>query len=519
MNVYTRIREGEYHDSVTLMLLTKELLAAPGVADAAIVMGTEANKAILADSGLLAEAARGAEPNDLIISVRAASPAEATAALARAEHLLQERRATQAGEGSDSRPKTLAAALKMAPDANLVVISVAGRYAAREARTALEHGLHVFLFSDNVSLADEITLKKLASEKGLLLMGPDAGTSIINGVALGFANAVPRGPVGIVGAAGTGIQGISVGIAQAGSGISQAIGVGGRDLSEEVGGLMMQAALRALQDDPATKVLCLVSKPPAPAVAQHILETARVSGKPTVVCFLGDDGRMAQAKGLFPVATLDEAAVVAAALARGDDPPTALAEKQRAEGEFLAQAERIRAWLSPEQRHVRGLFSGGTFCYEAQLVLRDMIGPVHSNVPLIKRDKLADSNRSVGHTCVDLGEDEFTVGRLHPMLDNALRIRRLLKEAEDPTTAVILLDVVLGYGAHPDPAGELAVAIREAKARAQQAGRHLAVVAYICGVARDPQPLAEQAEKLQSAGAILAPSSAAAARLAGRIVR
>jgi FdrA protein len=519
MNVYTRIRKGEYHDSVALMLLTRELLAAPGVADAAIVMGTEANKAILADSGLLAEAAREAEPNDLIISVRAASPEEASAALARAEHLLQERRTSQAGEDSASRPKTLAAALRMAPDANLAVISVAGRYAAREARAALEHGLHVFLFSDNVSLADEIALKKLAVEKGLLLMGPDAGTSIINGVALGFANAVPRGPVGIVGAAGTGIQGISVGITQAGSGISQAIGVGGRDLSEEVGGLMMQAALRALRDDPMTKILCLVSKPPAPSVAQRILETARASEKPTVVCFLGDDGRMAQAEGLFPVATLDEAAVVAAALARGGDPSTVLAERRQAEGEFLAQAEGIRARLNSGQRYVRGLFSGGTFCYEAQLVLRDRVGPVHSNVPLAKRDKLADSNRSVGHTCVDLGEDELTVGRLHPMLDNALRIRRLLKEAEDPTTAVILLDVVLGYGAHPDPAGELAAAIGEAKARAQRAGRHLAVVAYICGVAGDPQPLAEQAEKLQGAGAILAPSNAAAARLAGQIVR
>ena len=519
MNVYTRIRKGEYHDSVALMLLTKELLAAPGVADAAIVMGTEANKAILADSGLLAEAAQDAEPNDLIISVRAASPEQATAALAQAERLLQERRAAQAGEGPLSRPKTLAAALKMAPDANLAVISVAGRYAAREARTALEHGLHVFLFSDNVPLADEIALKKLALEKGLLLMGPDAGTSIINGIALGFANAVPRGPIGIVGAAGTGIQGVSVGIAQGRSGVSQAIGVGGRDLSEEVGGLMMQAALHALRDDPETKVLCLVSKPPAPSVAQLILETARASGRPTVVCFLGDDGRMAQAEGLFPVATLDEAAVVAAALARGDDPSTALVEKRRAEGEFLAQADGIRARLNSEQKYVRGLFSGGTFCYETQLVLRDMVGPVHSNVPLAKGDKLADSNRSVGHICVDLGEDEFTIGRLHPMLDNALRIRRLLKEAEDPTTAVILLDVVLGYGAHPDPAGELAAAIREARARARQAGRYLAVVAYICGVAGDPQPLAEQVEKLRGAGAILAPTNVAAARLAGHIVR
>ncbi|MCC7352356.1 MAG: acyl-CoA synthetase FdrA [Anaerolineae bacterium] len=519
MNAYARIRKGEYHDSVTLMLLTKELLAAPGVADAAIVMGTEANKALLADSGLLSDVVRQAEANDLIISVRAASPEEATAALTQAERLLQERRTSQAGEDVVSRPKTLKAALQVAPDANLAVISVAGRYAAREARAALEQGLHVLLFSDNVPLADEIALKILALEKGLLLMGPDAGTSIINGIALGLANAVPRGPVGIVGASGTGIQGISVGIAQAGSGVSQAIGVGGRDLSEEVGGLMMEAALRALQDDPATKVLCLVSKPPAPTIARRVLETARTSRKPVVVCFLGDDGRAVRSAGLYPAATLDEAAMVAAALARGIDPETALAEQRQAEEGFLAQAEGNRARLNPEQKYVRGLFSGGTFCYEAQLVLRDLVGPVHSNAPLDKPMRLADANRSVGHTCVDLGEDEFTVGRLHPMMDNGLRIRRLLKEGDDPATAVILLDVVLGYGAHPDPAGELSAAIGEAKARAQQAGRHLAVVAYVCGVANDPQRPAEQEEKLRAAGAILAPSNAAAARLAVRMVR
>ncbi len=512
------VKKGEYHDSVTLMLLAKALLALPGVRDAAAVMGTEANKGLLADAGLLTEEARAADAGDLIISVQAETLVQAEGALAQAERLLKERRLAKTGEGAAHRPKSLAAALKHAPDANLAVISVAGRYAAREARLALEKGLHVFLFSDNVSLEDEIALKRLALEKGLLLMGPDAGTAIINGIALGFANATPRGPVGIVGAAGTGIQGVSVSIARAGSGVSQAIGVGGRDLSEAVGGMMMQAAVRALQTDPATKVLCLVSKPPAPGIAQKVLETVRETGKPAVICFLGDDGAAAREAGLFPAATLDEAAIASAALAQGQNPSHAVDEHRKVTAQSLGQrGEEAKGRFSPEQRYVRGLFSGGTFCYEAQLVLRELLGVVRSNAPLDKHDALPDPNRSIGHTCVDLGADDFTVGRLHPMLDNDLRVRRLLREAADPETAVILLDVVLGYGAHPDPAGELATAIRQAKADAERSGRYLAIVAYVCGVAGDPQGFTEQEEKLRAAGVILAPSNAAAARWAGLI--
>lgn len=509
------VKKGEYHDSVTLMLLAKALLALPGVRDAAAVMGTEANKGLLADAGLLTEEARAAEANDLIISVQAETLMQAEAALAQAERLLKERRAAKAGEGGIPRPKSLAAALKSAPDANLAVISVAGRYAAREARLALEKGLHVFLFSDNVSLEDEIALKRLALEKGLLLMGPDAGTAIINGIALGFANAIPRGPVGIIGAAGTGIQGVSVGIARAGSGVSQAIGVGGRDLSEAVGGMMMQAAMRALQDDPSTQVLCLVSKPPAPNIARKVLETARSIGKPVVVCFLGDDGAAAREAGLVPAATLDEAAAASVALAQGLNPYHAVAKHREAAANTAVLADEAKNRFAPKQQYLRGLFSGGTFCYEAQLVLRDLVGEVRSNAPLDERYKLPNPHHSIGHTCVDLGADEFTVGRLHPMLDNDLRIRRLLKEAADPETAVILLDVVLGYGAHPDPASELAKAIRQARADAEQAGRYLAVVAYVCGVSGDPQGFAKQEDALRAAGVILAPSNAAAARFAG----
>ena len=299
-------------------------------------------------------------------------------------------------------------------------------------------GLHVFLFSDNVPLEDEIELKRYAQEEGLLLMGPDAGTVIINGVALGFANAVPEGSIGLVAASGTGLQEVTSLIARQGGGISQAVGVGGRDLSEAVGGIMMMESLMALQEDPNTQVLALISKPPAPGVAEKVLDLIRKSDKPTVVCFLGGDPSAVEAAGAIPATTLEEAALLAGRLAVGSQRSVEQViaeierELERRDEESEGLAAGIRAKLTERQQYVRGLFCGGTFCYEAMLLLRNLIGDVHSNVTLEKRLNLADSNKSFAHTCIDLGEDEFTVGRLHPMLDFSLRNRRIQWEAEDP---------------------------------------------------------------------------------------
>jgi FdrA protein len=508
--VKTLIKPSEYHDSVSLMLVAQGLARLPGVLDAAVVMATEANKGILQQAGLLTPQAAAASPNDLVIAVSAEDGALDNA-LAQAESLLHAKQAQ--AEGGEFRPKTLRGALKSNPSANVTVISVAGRYAAAEAWEALHGGLHVLLFSDNVSLEDEIALKQYASAHGLLLMGPGAGTAILNGVALGFANRLPDGPVGIVSAAGTGLQEVSTLLAKQGVGITQGIGVGGRDLKEQVGGLMMLAGLRALQDDPATQVIVLVSKPPAAAVAQNVLAQAAASPKPGVVCFLGGDKGGFPA-GILPASTLEEAADLAAGLVNST--AGALAARRAADFD-LALAPRQR--LAPGQRYLRGLFSGGTLCYEAQVIWRDLlVEPVSSNAPLLPEHQLVDSTRSRGHCAIDLGEEEFTVGRLHPMIDNELRIRRLMQEAGDPETAVIMLDVVLGYGAHPDPASELAPALRKARTLAAEAGRELVVVASITGAEQDPQTLSRQAQLMQDAGALLCGSNAAAARLAAWIV-
>jgi FdrA protein len=373
----------------------------------------------------------------------------------------------------------------------------------------------VLLFSDNVSIEDEVALKRYAVQQGLLMMGADCGTAILNGAALGFANVVPRGPVGIVAASGTGLQETSSLLARLGVGVSQGIGTGGRDLKEAVGGLTMLQGLRALQADPQTEVLLLVSKPPAPAVAERVLAQVRKSDKPAVVCFLGGDPTPIVRAGAHPARTLQEAAYRAAALAGGAVDHASIAHEG---ADLQVQAATLRGRLRAGQRYVRGLYSGGTLATEALIVWQEMLGDVRSNVPLRTEFKLEDVTQSVGHCAVDLGEDVFTVGRLHPMLDHELRIRRLMQEEADPEVAVIVLDVVLGYGAHSDPASELGPAIRRARALAQGAGRELLVVVSVTGTDGDPQGLSRQVQALEQAGAIVAPSNAAAARLAGWIV-
>ena len=517
MPILTRIKPSEYHDSITLMLVAKALLELAGVEDAAVVMGTPANLEITAAAGLLTDTAAAARPDDLVIAIRAADERSGQAALRHADELLAARapKATLAAQ----RPKSLASAVAAAPDANLAVISVAGRYAAVEARAALGRGLHLLLFSDNVALEDEISLKQLAVERGLLCMGPDAGTAIINGVALGFANAVPHGCVGLVSASGTGLQGVTCGLARAGVGVSQAIGTGGRDMSEPVGGLMMLAGLQALRDDPETGVIVLISKPPAPSVAKRVFAQIRLSGKPTVVCFLGADPLPIEAACGLHVTNLTQAAVAAGALALGGKPEDALARLEQESADLIPLAAAEQKKLATGQYALRGLFAGGTFCYEAQLILRNLPEPVYSNAPLDKANRLPDRYAGRGHVCIDLGEDEFTQGRLHPMIDPSLRNRRIIQEAHDPSTAVILLDIVLGYGAHPDPAGAAVEAIREAQQITEEAERHIVFVASVCGTEADPQTLSQQEAKLRDAGVIVLPDNAAAARLAGLVTQ
>ncbi|VAW31679.1 Uncharacterized protein YahF, possible CoA ligase [hydrothermal vent metagenome] len=476
MNIMkSEVRQGAYYDSVLLMQLQKALAELPGVADAGVVMATEANKNLLAAGDLL-PANVVAKADDLLIVVKGESETAVTQAIAQVDQLLTRR---QASGSSEYRPRSLSAAAKMLPEASWVLISVPGRYAAGVAEEALDLGKHVFLYSDNVSLADEVRLKQKAQANGLLLMGPDCGTAIINGVGLGFANRVRRGRIGLVAASGTGLQAVSSEIHNLGSGISHAIGTGGRDLKADVGGITALQAIRLLGQDRATRVIVLISKPPSPKVATQLLQAAQATGKQIVVNFIGFPPPGHKVGNIHFGSSLVETAELAVHMATTVD--TSL--------------------LSPQQRTVsgtvRGLFSGGTLAYETVLGLTAVLDQIHTNIPIRPEQKLADLTQSEGHTILDMGEDAFTQGRLHPMMDNDLRLRRMRQETADPDVGFILLDVVLGEGAHPNPAAELSPAIIEAV----QAGKK--VVAIVIGTDEDPQDLNGQIEQLAAAGAIV----------------
>lgn len=486
------VRRGVYYDSVVLMQLQRALAALPDVEDAAVVMATPANRDVLSSTGFSVEEI-DAKPEDLLIVVKAASTEAATAALSQVDALLTRRRATAT---SDYRPRSLRAATSALPDSHWVLVSVPGRYAAGVAQEALDLGKHVFLYSDNVDLADEIRLKQQARRQGLLLMGPDCGTAIVNGVGLGFANRVRRGRIGIVAAAGTGLQAVTSAIHELGAGVSQALGTGGRDLKADVGGIAALQALDLLARDPQTAVIVLVSKPPAAAVATALLSAAQSTGKPVVVNFIGYPPPARQLGTLHFAVGLDDAAALAVDLLQHAPPPAGTAP------------------AAPLPGFLRGLFSGGTLAVEAVLSLQATLSPLYSNVPLHPEQALADPLHSTAHTILDLGEDEFTQGRLHPMLDNDLRLRRLRQEAADPEVGLILLDVVLGEGAHPDPASELAPAI----AAALHQRPDLEVVAMVIGTGDDPQNAAAQVEQLVAAGAtVFRSAQAAVAHVAARL--
>ncbi|MFH1909268.1 MAG: acyl-CoA synthetase FdrA [Chloroflexota bacterium] len=502
--IKAEIRSGAYYDSVVLMHLQRSLSEQPGVLDAGVVMGTDANKDVLAQSNLLVLEAEGAGADDLIIVVKCKDDLSAQTALGKVDELIAARRS--GGVDKEYRPKSLESAVNSLPAAQWVLVSVPGRYAAGVTRQALGLNKHVFLYSDNVSLQDEIALKREAARKGLLVMGPDCGTAIVNGVGLGFANKVRRGPIGIVAASGTGLQQVSVRIHQMGGGLTHAFGTGGRDLSEDVNAITARQALDLMSRDPDTKVIVLVSKPPSPKVADDLVKAARLTGKPVVVDFIGYATASRQIDNIYFATTFDETAELAVKLASAHD------GKDHEMGLDISK-------FALGQRYLRGLFSGGTLAYEALLILQNYLPAVYSNAPLNKKLRLVDSLVSQEHSIIDLGEDEFTVGRLHPMMDNDLRIRRLEKEASDPEVAVILLDVVLGFGAHPNPASELAPAIAKARKIAEDGGRYLEVVAVVSGTDEDPQDMTAQIQMLEESGAVVETSNDVAARYVGRLLR
>ncbi len=505
MPIRAEVLTSFYQDSVVLMRVAGQVRGRPGVREAAAFMGTPANHALLEQTGLAVAETRAARPDDLILAVEAETEAAAAAALAAARELLTERRRT-AEQSAEGRPRTLDSALKTLPRANLVAISVPGAYAKFEALRALRRGLHVFLFSDHVPLADEIELKREARRLGRFCMGPDCGTAYLSGQGIGFSNVVPRGRIGIVAASGTGLQAVASRLAALGEGISHGIGVGGRDLSLEVEGTMTLFALGALAGDAATEAVVLLSKPPHPEMLPRLLEALDTIRKPTIVCCLGaappGTGRARW------VETLDAAADAAvAALRMREWSPQVFGDLR----DVRTRWERAHRLAGAGGGGLLGLYTGGTLAHEAQLVLAPLLGPVGFNA--------LTRTAEVPHRIVDLGDDQFTVGRPHPMIDPQMRTELIREAGRSPHVSVLLVDLVLGRASHPDPAAPLAAALRAARRTAGESGRTLAAVASVVGTSQDPQGLERQVAQLQEAGAEVLPANAEAARFAALIAR
>ncbi len=484
------IRKNQYYDSVFLMGFNNRISKIDGVLQTAVLMGSDANKEVLTGLGYQSSDVASASANDLVVAVTAETQAILNDVLTHLDEWLTE---VSSGKTA-SEIRTLEQAIQARPEANLVVISVPGEFAAHETRKSLEAGKNVFLFSDNVSVQDEISLKQFAREKGLLVMGPDCGTSLIGGVGIGFANAVRRGKIGAIAAAGTGLQEFTCMVHNSGYGISHAIGTGGRDLSDRVDGITTLTALDALENDPGTEVIAIISKPPGEKTLATLIERIKACRKPIICCFLGIKNKIEGEGKYFKRAQIIDEAVQLAIQEIGA--PIRLVDQPLEPG----KPDHPQTKLGQKNKYLRGVFAGGTFCYQSQQILQEAGFEVYSNAPLDKRLSLSHPDTSQQNTIVDMGDEFFMVGRPHPMINGSQRALRIIKEASDPDVAVLLLDFILGYNSSPDPVGELVDAINKAKEISGQRGRNLEIVASICGTDDDPQDLKMQTKFLVDCG-------------------
>ena len=497
----TVVKKGSYQDSVVLMLLTNEISTIEGVKKVSIMMATPANKDIFKQSGLDTEELMAATANDMVVVADVDDEAMLDVIMENVEAFLKKQSTSNnASKGSES-VKSWDKALDKLPDANLAVISIPGAYAALEADRALDQGLNVFMFSDNVTIEDEKALKEKAHAKGLSVMGPDCGTGIIQGVPIAFTNSVSKGSIGIIGASGTGIQELTTIIDRLGEGVNNAIGTGGRDLSTTVGGITMMDMIDAMEKDETVKVLIVISKPPAQAVREKI--SARLSGfsKPVITLFLGEKPEYHE-ENFYHTYTLDEAARLAVSLVRGKEVPEATVDVD--ESEF---------YKAEDNKTIKAYYSGGTLANEAAMLIKDAL-----NVTDPPEDIEGYMLQLDGNIVVDLGDDAYTQGKPHPMIDPAKRIECMQEAVDDESTGVILLDIMLGYGSHPDMAGALLPTIKELQAKADAANRKVFFVATVCGTRRDYQGYDEAVNKLKDAGVIVCENNKLACQTAIRAI-
>ncbi len=506
------VKQNSYFDSVTLMSLGAKLSKADNVTEAVVLMGTEMNRDMIISIGFDKADLDKVTENDLVVAVigDTLEVCEDTINLA-IETLNSSKKKDSKGTKTH---RTIESALEDEEDINVCVISVPGEYAFKEVKTALDNNLHVMLFSDNMSIEQELMLKEIGRDKGLLVMGPDCGTSIINQVGLCFANSVSKGNIGIVAASGTGLQEVSVIINRIGGGISQAIGTGGRDLNEKIGGIMMIESIKALNEDDATEVIVLVSKPPAKSVEEKVMEAVKNVTKPVVICFI-DHKQTKEVENVYYGENLADTAYKAVQIANKTD----VKNLQKISDELKNVVSSEHNKLNENQKYIRGLFCGGTLCAESLSILRDHVGTVYSNVAKKEEEKLKDITTPVGHTLLDLGDDFFTNGKPHPMIEPKIRLEKIIEESKKEDVGVIILDFELGYGSSEDPVGVTIDTIIEAREDARKDGREIVYIAYVCGTPTDFQGLKEQEEILRNNGILVTSTNAEASYLACSIMK
>jgi len=502
-----------FRDSVQMMQFSQQLKDEQGVIDAAIVMGTDLNKNTLKKMGLLTEDGISATENDTLITINCQDENSLNNAVQKAEQLLTSDITKSKNEFND-----LSSALDAFDNANMASLSIPGQFVKEMATELIRKQLHLFVFSDHVPLEDEILLKNLALENNVLFMGPEAGTSILNGTVFGFGNRIRSGSVGIIGASGTGIQESSTMIDLFGEGISHAIGVGGRDLRNDIGGMMTMKTMEVFEDDPNTKAVLLVSKPVGDDVRNKIINKINnFSKKNYVLCLIGDnENREDSAKIKFSKSI--QISVLKILKYVNDDAYKKIKDVVRKQvDDSIKLAKSLSSDLNNDQRFVRGFFAGGTLCYESKIILEQMIGKVYSNLSSDDEYSIKGNAASKENTLIDFGEEEFTSARPHPIIDPLLRKNRILEDADDPNVGVIIIDIICGINAAKNTMAFHAETIKKAIENAKEKGRRLSVFAYICGTEKDVSE--NELKLLTDSGAKLFTSNALMSFAAALVVK
>lgn len=518
------VKSNYYRDSLNLLKISDIMKrSSSGIVEAVVIMGTKTNKAVLVKLGFPSTKINQATESDLIIAIEAVDKGSVDSALRKVEELLHSDGSSDTSSSVSENPTDLDSALVSMSNANLALISIPGEYVKDLSIKLSNEGIHQQIFSDHVPLDDELTIKEYAAKKGVLVLGPGAGTSIINGKGIGFSNVLRKGPVGIIAAAGTGLQEVSSLLDQCDIGVKYGLGVGANDPKEKIGGLMMLEALKVLEELPDIEIMTIVSKPPSPRAKKKIIDYIVKNGKKKyVLAFLGgghDDSLPKSTKSkIVQVTTLASAVFAVAGLTSNELYKQSLV-RLHIEPEIL-QRSVAKEWkgFGQQQKYIRALYTGGTFAYETQVILNGILKDLFSNAPTGRTKKLPQSSKSKKHSILDLGEEEFTQGRPHPMIDPTIRRLRLVEESQDPEVGVVMMDFVLGYGSNPDPVGAVLNEIGQVKATARKSGRYLSIVTHVCGTKRDPQGYDESIRKLENAGALVFPTNALAAIASAQII-